>query len=40
MLFRSDEYLVQNLINYKAELAKKVEESAAEMKEEGFPSDF
>jgi len=35
-----DEYLVQNLINYKAELAKKVEEAAEEMKKEGFPSDF
>lgn len=35
-----DEYLVQNLINFKAELAKKVEESAAEMKADGFPSNF
>lgn len=35
-----DEYLVQNLISYKAELAKKVEESAAEMKQEGFECNF
>jgi 5-(carboxyamino)imidazole ribonucleotide mutase len=35
-----DEYLVQNLIQYKDDLAKKVEDSAAEMKQEGFPSDF
>ncbi|MGI4020356.1 MAG: 5-(carboxyamino)imidazole ribonucleotide mutase [Janthinobacterium lividum] len=35
-----DEYLVQNLINYKNDLTKKVEESAAEMKQEGFNCDF
>jgi len=35
-----DEYLVQNLIQYKKELAKKVEEAAVEMKQEGFPCDF
>lgn len=35
-----DEYLVQNLINYKNELAKNVEETAAEMKQEGFNCDF
>jgi 5-(carboxyamino)imidazole ribonucleotide mutase len=35
-----DEYLVQNLIQYKNDLAKKVEDSAVAMKQEGFPSDF
>lgn len=35
-----DETLVQNLIQYKNELAQKVEEAAAEMKKEGFRSDF
>lgn len=35
-----DENLVQNLIQYKKELAKKVEEAAMEMKQEGFPCDF
>ncbi len=35
-----NEYLVQNLINYKNELAKKVEEAAEEMKSKGFHSDF
>jgi len=35
-----DEYLVQNLINYKNELAKNVEETAAEMKQEGFNCSF
>lgn len=35
-----DEYLVQNLIQYKNSLARKVEESAAEMKKDGFPCDF
>lgn len=35
-----DEYLVQNLIQYKKELAKKVEEAAMEMKQDGFPCDF
>ena len=35
-----DETLVQNLIQYKNNLAQKVEESAVEMKEQGFPCDF
>jgi 5-(carboxyamino)imidazole ribonucleotide mutase len=35
-----EEYLVQNLIQYKNELAKKVEDSAAAMKQEGFHSNF
>lgn len=35
-----DEYLVQNLINYKTVLARKVEAAAAEMKNEGFKCDF
>ncbi len=35
-----DDYLVQNLINYKTELARKVEETAAEMKKDGFKCDF
>ena len=35
-----DEYLVQNLIQYKNNLAQKVEESAAEMKQDGFTCDF
>ena len=35
-----DEALVQNLIQYKNNLAQKVEESAAEMKADGFPCDF
>ena len=35
-----DEKIVQNLIQYKNTLAQKVEESAAEMKAEGFYSDF
>ncbi len=35
-----DEYLVQNLIQYKKELAKKVEEAAMKMKQDGFPCDF
>ena len=35
-----DEVLVQNLIQYKNNLAQKVEESAVEMKEQGFPCDF
>ena len=36
----SDETLVQNLIQYKNELAQKVEEAAAEMKADGFPCNF
>jgi 5-(carboxyamino)imidazole ribonucleotide mutase len=36
----ADEVLVQNLIQYKNNLAQKVEESAIEMKSEGFPCDF
>lgn len=35
-----DETLAQNLIQYKNNLAQKVEESAVEMKEQGFPCDF
>ncbi len=35
-----DETLVQNLIQYKNELAQKVEEAAAEMKADGFPCNF
>ncbi|MGI4804174.1 MAG: 5-(carboxyamino)imidazole ribonucleotide mutase [Janthinobacterium lividum] len=35
-----DEYLVQNLIQFKKNLAQKVEESAAEMKQDGFPCEF
>ena len=35
-----DETIVQNLVQYKNELAQKVEEAAAEMKEQGFPSNF
>ncbi|MEX8547195.1 MAG: 5-(carboxyamino)imidazole ribonucleotide mutase [Mucilaginibacter sp.] len=35
-----DETLVQNLIQYKNNLAQKVEEAAAEMKADGFPCDF
>lgn len=35
-----DELLVQNLINYKKELAAKVQDTATEMKQEGFPCDF
>ncbi|RYE09593.1 MAG: AIR carboxylase family protein, partial [Sphingobacteriaceae bacterium] len=35
-----DDNLVQNLIQYKKSLADKVEESAAEMKQEGFSCDF
>lgn len=35
-----DEFLVQKLINYKKELAAKVQDAAAEMKQEGFDCDF
>lgn len=35
-----DEFLVQKLINYKKELAVKVQNAAAEMKQEGFDCDF
>ncbi len=35
-----DEYSVQNLINYKKDLAAKVEDAAVEMKQEGFPCNF
>jgi 5-(carboxyamino)imidazole ribonucleotide mutase len=40
ILSTADEYLAQNLIAYKATLAKKVEESAREMKDEGYSSGF
>jgi 5-(carboxyamino)imidazole ribonucleotide mutase len=40
ILSTADEYLVQNLIAFKEGLAQKVEESAKEMKNEGYPSDF
>lgn len=36
----ADEVLVQNLIQYKNDLAQKVEECAAKMKADGFPCDF
>ncbi|MCJ8208878.1 5-(carboxyamino)imidazole ribonucleotide mutase [Mucilaginibacter sp. RS28] len=40
ILATADEYLAQNLINYKEDLKNKVEESAKQMKNEGYPSDF
>jgi 5-(carboxyamino)imidazole ribonucleotide mutase len=36
----ADEHLVANLIAYKELLKKKVEESAEEMKKEGYPANF
>ena len=35
-----DEYLVKNLIDFKEKLAAKVEDSALEMKKDGFPTSF
>jgi 5-(carboxyamino)imidazole ribonucleotide mutase len=40
ILSTGDEYITQNLIKYKADLASKVEESAKGMKEEGYPSGY
>jgi 5-(carboxyamino)imidazole ribonucleotide mutase len=40
ILATADEYLVQNLIAYKHNLASKVEESAKGMKDEGYPSEY
>jgi 5-(carboxyamino)imidazole ribonucleotide mutase len=40
ILSTADEYLAQNLIKYKAKLQQKVEESAHEMKNEGYFSSF
>ena len=36
----ADEGIAQNLINYKDDLANKVEESAKEMKDDGYPTEF
>jgi len=40
ILSTADEYLAQNLIKYKTKLQQKVEESAHEMKNEGYFSSF
>ncbi|GAB2687206.1 5-(carboxyamino)imidazole ribonucleotide mutase [Mucilaginibacter koreensis] len=40
ILSTGDEYLTQNLIAFKAELAKKVEESATALKGEGYENGF
>jgi 5-(carboxyamino)imidazole ribonucleotide mutase len=40
ILSTADEYITQNLIKYKADLASKVEEGAKEMKDEGYPSGY
>ncbi len=40
ILATADEYLAQNLIAYKAELARKVEESAAAMRTGGYANGF
>ena len=40
ILSTADEYLAQNLIKYKEQLQQKVEESAKEMKNEGYFSSF
>jgi 5-(carboxyamino)imidazole ribonucleotide mutase len=40
ILSTGDEYLAQNLIAFKAELAKKVEESATALKSEGYENGF
>lgn len=40
ILATADEYIAKNIIAYKADLASKVEESAKEMKAEGYPSGY
>ncbi|MBS7563416.1 5-(carboxyamino)imidazole ribonucleotide mutase [Mucilaginibacter sp. Bleaf8] len=40
ILATADEQIAQNLINYKEQLAEKVQESALEMKNEGYPSEY
>ncbi|WDF53374.1 5-(carboxyamino)imidazole ribonucleotide mutase [Mucilaginibacter sp. KACC 22063] len=40
ILATADEYLAQNLIKYKEDLKEKVEQSAEDMKREGYPSGF
>lgn len=40
ILSTADEQLTQNLINYKADLAQKVYDSAISMKQDGYPSGY
>lgn len=40
ILGTANEQIAQNLIDYKAQLAQKVQESAIEMKNDGYPSEY